>query len=121
MVMQGTDMKIAETPTDGLTDHNVPDAYQQWLDDEGVLVHKEFYFPNIKEIEVGPWERKGGKGAVIHIDNRHMPNDCHVVEIDPGGKSEPEHHMYETNFYIVSGRGATTVWIDEKAASSLSH
>jgi mannose-6-phosphate isomerase-like protein (cupin superfamily) len=114
MVMQGTDMKIAETPTEGLTDHATPDAYQQWLDAEGVLVHKKFYFPAIKEIELGPWERKGGKGAVIHIDNRHMPNDCHVVEINPGGKSQPEHHMYETNFYIVSGRGATTIWTDEK-------
>jgi len=114
MVMEGTDMKIADTPKEGLTDFRVPDAYEDWLEAEKVLVHKEFYFPNIKEIEVGDWERKGGKGAVIHIDNRFMPNDCHVVEINPGGKSEPEHHMYEINIYIVWGRGATSVWIDEK-------
>jgi len=114
MVMEGTDMKVAETPKDGLTDFRVPDAYEDWLEAEKVLVHKEFYFPNIKEIEVGDWERKGGKGAVIHIDNRFMPNDCHVVEINPGGKSEPEHHMYEINIYVVWGRGATSVWIDEK-------
>jgi len=43
-----------------------------------------------------------------------MPNDCHVVEIKPGGKSEPEHHMYELTIYIVSGRGATTIWQDPK-------
>ncbi len=114
MVMQGTDMKVAETPKDGLTDFKVEDAYEDWLEKEKVLVHKEFYFPNVKDIEVGPWERKGGKGAVVHIDNRHMPNDLHVVEIDPGGKSEPEHHMYEINVYIVWGRGATSVWHDEK-------
>jgi len=112
--MQGTDMKIAETPKDGLTDFKVEDAYEQWLEKEGVLVHKEFYFPNVKEIPLGDWERKGGKGAVIHIDNRHMPNDCHVIEINAGGKSEPEHHMYEINIYIVWGRGATSVWQDEK-------
>jgi mannose-6-phosphate isomerase-like protein (cupin superfamily) len=115
MVMQGTDMKVAEMPKEGLTDHINPDAYEEWLETEGVLVHKEFYFPQIKDIEVGPWERKGGRGAVVHIDNRHMPNDLHVVDIDPSGKSEPEHHMYEINFYIVSGRGATTVWQDEKS------
>ena len=114
MVMQGTDMKVAETPKDGLTDFKVEDAYEDWLEKEGVLVHKEFYFPNVKEIPLGDWERKGGKGAVIHIDNRHMPNDCHVVEINAGGKSEPEHHMYEINIYIVWGRGATSVWQDEK-------
>jgi hypothetical protein len=47
-----------------------------------------------------------------------MPNDCHVVEIKPGGKSEPEHHMYEATIYVVSGRGATTIWQDEKQKKS---
>jgi mannose-6-phosphate isomerase-like protein (cupin superfamily) len=114
MVMKGTDMKVADTPSEGLTDFRIPDAYENWLEEENVLVHTMYYIPNMHDIEVGPWERKGGKGAVVHIDNAHMPNDLHVVDIDPGGKSEPEHHMYEINFYIVSGRGATTVWMDEK-------
>ena len=115
MVMQGTDMKVAETPQDGLTDFRIPDAYEDWLESEGVLVHKTYYVPNWHEVEVGPWERKGGQGAVIHIDNAHMPNDLHVVDIAPGGRSEPEHHMYEINFYVVSGRGATTIWMDESS------
>ena len=114
MVMQGTDMKVAATPKDGLTTWHIPDAYEDWLEKEQVKVHVDYYYPNIREIEVGDWERKGGKGAVCHIDNRHMPNDLHVVEIRPGGKSEPEHHMYEISFYIVWGRGATSVWLDEK-------
>ena len=115
MVMQGTDMKIADMPKEGLSDFRVPDAYEDWLEREKVMVHKTYYVPDMKEIEVGPWERKGGQGAVVHIDNIHMPNDLHVVDIDPSGKSEPEHHMYEINFYVVSGRGATTVWMDEKS------
>jgi mannose-6-phosphate isomerase-like protein (cupin superfamily) len=114
MVMLGTDMKVAETPKDGLKDYWKPDAYEDWLKKEGVKVHEEFYFPNVATIELGPWERKGGRGAVVHITNRHMPNDCHVVEIKSGGKSEPEHHMYELTIYIVSGRGATTIWQDPK-------
>jgi len=113
MVMKGTDMKVADTPTEGLTEFRIPDAYEDWLEKEGVLVHTTHYIPNMWEIEVGPWERKGGKGAVVHIDNAHLRNDMHVVDIDPGGKSEPEHHMYEISFYIVEGRGATTVWMDE--------
>ena len=112
--MLGTDMKVAETPQDGLKDYLKADAYEEWLKKEDVKVYEEFYFPSIEKIELGPWERKGGRGAVIHIANRHMPNDCHVVEIKPGGKSEPEHHMYELSIYVVSGRGATSVWHDEK-------
>ncbi|HEX2230079.1 MAG TPA: cupin domain-containing protein, partial [Candidatus Binatia bacterium] len=116
--MLGTDMKIAEAPKEGLKDYVKTDPYAEWLRSEGVLVHEEFYFPSLAKVELGPWERKGGKGAVVHIANRHMPNDCHVIEIKPGGKSEPEHHMYEATIYVVSGRGATTIWQDEKHKSS---
>jgi mannose-6-phosphate isomerase-like protein (cupin superfamily) len=112
--MLGTDMKVAETPKEGLTDFRTPDAYEEWLESEGVKVYEKFYFPSLAKLELGPWERKGGKGAVTHINNRHMPNDCHVIEIKPGGKSEPEHHMYELTVYIVSGTGGTTIWNDEK-------
>ncbi len=114
MVMLGTDMKVAETPKEGLTEFRTLDAYEEWLESEGVKVYEEAYFPNLAKLELGPWERKGGKGAVTHINNRHMPNDCHVVEIKPGGKSEPEHHMYELTIYVVSGTGGTTIWNDEK-------
>ncbi len=114
-VMQGTDMKVAETPKEGLKEYTKDDAYEDWLKKEGVKVYEEFYFPSLAKVKLGPWERKGGSGAVIHIDNRHMPNDCHVVEIKPGGKSEPEHHMYEATIYVVSGRGGTTIWQDGKS------
>ena len=42
MVMLGTDMKVAETPKDGLKDYRKPDAYEDWLEKEGVKVHEEF-------------------------------------------------------------------------------
>jgi mannose-6-phosphate isomerase-like protein (cupin superfamily) len=116
--MLGTDMKVAETPKEGLKDFILADPYAEWLKNEGVTVYEDYYFPSLAKIELGPWERKGGKGAVIHINNNHLPNDCHVVEIKPGGKSEPEHHMYELTIYVVSGRGATSVWQDEKKKSS---
>ena len=116
--MLGTDMKVAETPKDGLKEFVLADPYAEWLRKEGVKVYESYYFPSLAKVELGPWERKGGKGAVIHINNNHLPNDCHVVEINPGGKSEPEHHMYEQTIYVVSGRGATSVWHDEKKKAS---
>ncbi|MGH9896257.1 MAG: cupin domain-containing protein, partial [bacterium] len=112
--MLGTDMKVAETPKEGLKEYARPDAYLDWLKREGVKVYEEFYFPNMATVELGPWERKGGKGAVIHIANRRLPSDCHVVEIKPAGKAEPEHHMYEATIYVISGRGATTIWQNRK-------
>ena len=113
MVMQGTDMKVAETPAEELDEYGVGDAYARWQQREGVRVIVDFAFEDLSQIELGPWERKGGSGAIINIPNDHLTNDSHVVEIRPGGKSEPEHHMYEEFCYVISGRGATNIWADE--------
>ena len=113
-VMVGTDMKTADTPKEGLTEFVIDDGYKEWLKREGVKVYEDFYVESLANMELGPWERKGGKVAVVHIKNKNMPNDCHVVEIKPGGKSEPEHHMYELTIYVISGNGATTIWNDQK-------
>ncbi|MCH8849817.1 MAG: hypothetical protein IIC89_03215, partial [Chloroflexi bacterium] len=90
MVMQGTDMKVAATPED-LDEFNTEDGYARWQQREGVRVIVDFAFEDLGKIELGPWERKGGTGAIINIPNDHLTNDSHVVEIRPGGKSEPEH------------------------------
>jgi mannose-6-phosphate isomerase-like protein (cupin superfamily) len=90
------------------------DAYRDWQEKEGVKVITDFAFEDLDQIELGDWPRKGGKGAVINIPFEPLPNDAHVVELRPGGQSEPEHHLYEEMVYIVSGRGATTVWIDQQ-------
>jgi mannose-6-phosphate isomerase-like protein (cupin superfamily) len=112
MVMQGTDMKIAEASAEDLTDFNTDDAYARWLKREGVKLIVEFAFEDLSKIELEPWERKGGSGAVINIPSDHLTNDSHLVEIKAGGSSEPEHHLYEEFCYIITGRGATNIWLD---------
>jgi mannose-6-phosphate isomerase-like protein (cupin superfamily) len=107
------EVRRAETP-ETMELWEEPDAYYAWQKAEGVPVIVDYAFEDMNEIPLGNWERKGGRGAIINIPNPALPNDCHVVEIAPGGKSEPEHHMYEEVMYVVSGRGATSVWTDEK-------
>jgi hypothetical protein len=63
--MLGTDMKVAETPKDGLKDFVLADPYAEWLKSEGVTVYEDFYFPSLAKLELAPWQRKGGSGAVI--------------------------------------------------------
>ena len=108
-----TELRRLETP-DNLEKFAEPDFYVEWQQREGVKVINDFAFEDLATVEVGPWERKGGSGAIINISQRALPNDAHLVEIKPGGKSEPEHHMYEETMYVVAGVGATSVWLDEK-------
>jgi mannose-6-phosphate isomerase-like protein (cupin superfamily) len=102
-----------EAPAEPLPDFDIPDAYIEWQKKEGVPVIRDFLFPDLKAIELGPWPRKGGRGAIINIPNDTLTNDAQIIEIGPGAYSEPEHHMYEEMVYILSGRGSTSVWYDE--------
>ncbi len=72
-------IKYAATP-EGLDEFALPDAYNDWLASEGVKVIVDFAFDDIDKVELGPWERKGGSGAVINIPYDTLTNDTHIVE-----------------------------------------
>jgi gentisate 1,2-dioxygenase len=86
------------------------DTYKEWQADQGIPVIRGFHVPDIKELEVSPWEQKGGRGCFICLDGAGKATDAYVCEIPPGGKLKPQRHLYEEMIYIASGRGATTVW-----------
>src|SRR3954469_19649025 len=102
--MTGTtaDMKIAEPPKEPLDDFVIEDAYEAWQQREGVRVIRDFTFSDLCAVELSPWPRKGGAGAIINIPNDYLPSDAHLVEIVAGGQSEAERHLYEENVYILS-------------------
>jgi len=105
-------MRVAEAPTGELEKFPTPDAYKQWVAKEGVRFIEDFAFDDMGKIELTPWERKGGSGAIINIPYNIIPNDCQVIEIGPGRSSEPERHMYEENNYVISGSGTTSIWVE---------
>jgi mannose-6-phosphate isomerase-like protein (cupin superfamily) len=113
MTTNDADIVRAKEPTEALEKLNLTDPYRAWLAREGVKIIDEYAFEDLATVELGPWERKGGKGAVINIPYPMLINDSHLVEIAPGGKSEPEKHLYEEIVYIVSGRGATSIWVGD--------
>lgn len=109
--MTTTELRKAEIP-ENLETYKETDPYYAWQEHEGVTVIRDYKFEDLNAVELGDWERKGGKGAVIQIPNPQLSNDLHLVEIAPAGKSEPERHMYEEIVYVVSGQGTTNIWLD---------
>ncbi len=92
------------------------DPYAEWRKAEGPPMAGGVYFRDMNEIETGPWPRKGDnvKGALCYLDG---DDDCdeHIVELGPGASTVPERHIYTECFYVLSGRGSCSVWIDENA------
>jgi oxalate decarboxylase/phosphoglucose isomerase-like protein (cupin superfamily) len=87
--------------------------YDEFLKQEGIPVYTGFAIEDVAALEVGPWARKGGKGAYINLDGNGGTNDCYVVEIAPGGKLNPGRQMFEEMIWVVDGAGSTQVWYDE--------
>ncbi len=56
-----------------------------------------------------PWARIGASGAFVHLDGRGDFVDVQVVEIPPGGETEPQRHLYEAVVYVLDGNGSTSV------------
>ena len=90
--MTTVDLREAEVP-DKMDMWEATDPYFEWIEREGIKRIVDYKFEDLNDVELGNWERKGGKGAVINIPSSFLPNDAHLVEIKPGGKSEPEHHI----------------------------
>src|SRR5207249_1656259 len=55
------------------------------------------------------WPRAGQSAAFINLAGQEE-DDAYVLEIAPGGHTEPLHHLFEETIFILDGRGATTFW-----------
>ncbi|HEV8306304.1 MAG TPA: cupin domain-containing protein [Methylomirabilota bacterium] len=87
-------------------------TYQQWQEAEGLPVVRGFYVEDLRGVELRPWARKGGQGAFIDMEGTGGTNAAYVCEIPPGGKLAPQRHLYEEVIYVLTGRGATSVWLE---------
>ena len=48
----------------------------------------------------------------LNLEGTEGVNDCYVCEIPPGQSLEAQKHLFEEMIFVISGRGATTVWRD---------
>lgn len=62
--------------------------------------------PSLQAVPLKPWARRGGKAAFLNRDAGRTGNDCHVMEIAPGGKPAPPRQLCEETSLILSGRGS---------------
>ncbi len=86
------------------------DFYKDWLQKEGIPIIGGYYVKNVMDVPVEPWDRTGGLGAFLDLIGSEEKTCAYVCEILPGASLKPQRHMFEAFIYIVSGKGATTIW-----------
>src|SRR5262245_19276807 len=69
--------------------------YDRWVREEEKGPQIEgLYVDDLRTVELTPWERKGGKGIYVNLAGQRVA-DAHICEIPPGGRLNPEKHMFE--------------------------
>ncbi|MDP2645723.1 MAG: cupin domain-containing protein [Desulfobacterales bacterium] len=86
-------------------------TYEMFLEQEGIPVIRDYSIPDLMEVPLKPWARKGGLGAYINLVGAGGVIDAYLCEIPPGKALEPQKHMFDELIYILSGYGATSVWV----------
>lgn len=92
---------------------NYKSPYERWKESEGLPTVTGYYVQNLLEVELSPWASRGGSGVYINLEGSDV-KDAYLCEIPPGKSLNPLRHIYEDSILICKGRGATTVWLDDR-------
>lgn len=84
--------------------------YDLFMEAEGVPVHRPIGIYDVRELELAPWARTGGKGAFLQLQGTEEQWGMYVLEIPPRAQLKVEHHLYEEFFYVLEGHGMLEVW-----------
>lgn len=85
-------------------------TYAAWRDGHGIPVVGGYHIEDLKEVEVQPWDWKGARGAFLDLEGTEDTNDSYILELPPGGHSNPMKHVYEEMVHVLAGRGSTQIW-----------
>jgi gentisate 1,2-dioxygenase len=84
------------------------DPYMEWLEEQNLPIVEDFGV-DLLAVETAPWDLLGADAAFVNLKGRGDFISVTVVDIPPGGATEPQRHLYEEVVYVLSGRGSTTI------------
>ena len=84
------------------------DPHRDFIESEGIPIVEDFGL-DLLSIEVRPWPRMGARGAYALVRGRGDFLDTYVLEMPPGGETEPQRHLYEEVVYVLDGAGSTSI------------
>jgi len=105
---------IGEENRAGVASWELPTlAYERFMLEEGIPILRGIIgVHDIREIELGDWDRLGGRGAFLYLDGIEEIKGMYILEIPPGGSLLPERHLYHEFCLVFEGRGTTEMWVE---------
>src|SRR5215813_14189094 len=102
-------LAISSRPTWNQTNVN---PWEEWLKQENLPVHRDYYISDLRKAEVKPWKRLGPgvQGAYIDLVGGEGVNVGYLCELPPGVKTEPQRYLFEEVLYVLNGEGESLIW-----------
>jgi mannose-6-phosphate isomerase-like protein (cupin superfamily) len=88
-------------------------AYDEWMEAQGLPVHRGYFVPDVRTIELGRWEERGCDAAFIQLTGQEGVSEARITEIPPGEVLPPYKMAVDEVVYVIQGTGTTTVWAEE--------
>jgi gentisate 1,2-dioxygenase len=92
--------------------------FDEWVAREGLELIRGWKVDNVYTTPLRYWPRTEGNAVQIQLEGTGELNAAYIQEIPPGKQLTPQRHLYEELVYVLSGRGSTTVWYDERRKNS---
>ena len=97
-----------------------PSFYELWLEKEKMPSMGGLIIPDLRaDLPMTIWDRKGVEGIFLGLRGGEQSMDAYVLDIPPTKNTEPEKYMFEEEYVVLSGRGATTIWLEGGAEANL--
>src|SRR5258708_905317 len=86
------------------------DSYLDWAAGQAIPV-AEGLGVDLDRVATAPWSRLGGgaRAAFVHLQGRGDFLALQLIEIPPGAQMDWSRHLYDEVFYVLSGRGHTSI------------
>lgn len=93
------------------------DPYLDWVKKEGIPVSEGIAL-DLFQVPTGDWPRYGVKGAIAHFSGSGDFLNMFVLEIQPGGSTSLQQHLYEEIYYVLDGHGSTQLEFEDGSKRS---
>lgn len=88
-------------------------VYDEWIEVTGVPIHRGHFLSDLRNIEVGHWEKLDANVAFLQFMGMEGVSEGRITEIPAGGSIKPLKLAVGETMYVIGGQGLATVWAGE--------
>src|SRR4051812_20736394 len=84
-----------------------PSPYERYMEEQAIPIYREIGFHDVRDLELGPWQRQGGRGAFVLPSGTGSMVGLYLIEVPAGGELNAERHLFEELYLVIDGHGVT--------------